>query len=73
MTQDSQVVLVSTTTHGYLYTVYGKEDTDRKSIKYTGEISDDPKHCYCECTGWALLGKCYHNKLAKKIMEVPIK
>ena len=43
MTQDSQVILVSTTTHGYLYTVYSKEDTERKRIKYTGEISDDSK------------------------------
>ncbi len=71
--QDSQVILVSTTTHGYLYTVYAKEDVDRKTIKYTGEISDDVKHCYCECTGWVIKEKCYHQELAKKIMEVPIR
>ena len=73
MTQDSQVILVSTTTHGYLYTVYSKEDTERKRIKYTGEISDDSKYSYCECAGWVIKEKCYHQKIAKKIMEVPIK
>jgi len=70
--QNNQVVMVSTTTHGYLYVVYHKDDLERKKILYTGEISDDPKHRYCECTGWALLEKCYHNELAQKIMEVKI-
>ncbi len=72
MSQDNQVVLVSTTTKGYLYTVYLKDDIEKKKIIYTGEISDDPKDCYCECKGWSLLEKCYHNELAKKIMEIPI-
>lgn len=68
----NQVVLVSTTTHGYLYTVYDKDDTERKKIIYTGKISEDPKHCYCECVGWSLLEKCYHNRKAKEIMEMKI-
>ena len=72
MSQDNQVNLVTTTTHGFLYTVYAKEDIDRKKILYTGEISDNPKDCYCECKGWVLLEKCYHQKNAKAIMEVPI-
>lgn len=72
MTQDSQVVLVSTTTKGYLYTVYAKEDIERKKIIYTGEISDNPKECYCECKGWTILEKCYHQNLAKQIMEIKI-
>jgi len=72
MSQDNQVVLVSTTTKGYLYTVYAKDDTERKKIIYTGEISDNPKDCYCECTGWSILEKCYHNEQAKQIMEVKI-
>ncbi len=72
MTQDSQVVMVSTTTHGCLYTVYDKDDTERKKIKYTGEISDEPKNCYCECIGWVIHEKCYHNDLAHKIMEVSL-
>lgn len=58
--------------HGYLYVVYDKDDTERKKILYTGEISDDPKHCYCECKGWVILEKCYHQEFAKQIMEVPI-
>ena len=57
MSQDSRVVLVSTTTHGYLYTVYHKDDLERKKILYTGEISDEPKHSYCECKGWTILEK----------------
>lgn len=73
MTQDSQVVLVSTTMHGYLYVVYAKEDLERKKIKYTGEISDDVKHSYCECMAYVHGMNCYHQDLAKKIMEVPIK
>ena len=72
MSQDNQVVLVSTTNHGYLYTVYAKEDLERKRILYTGEISDDLKNCYCDCMGWSLLEKCYHQTNAKKIMEIPI-
>lgn len=72
MTQDNQVVLVSTSTKGYLYVVYHKNDTERKKILYTGEISDNPSDCYCECTGWSLLEKCYHQFKAKKIMEIPI-
>lgn len=71
MTQDNKVIMQSTTTHGYLYRVYHKNDTERKKILYTGEISDDTKHNYCECTGWSLLGKCYHNELAHARMEVP--
>ena len=72
MSQDNQVVLVSTTTKGYLYTVYHKKDLERKKILYTGEISDNPKDSYCECKGWALLEKCYHQSIAKQIMEVKI-
>ena len=71
-TQDSQVILVSTTTHGYLYTVYAKEDTERKKIKYTGEISDDPKDSYCECLDFDHGMNCYHQTVAKEIMEVKI-
>ncbi len=70
--KDNKVVLVSTTNHGYLYTVYAKEDLERKKIIYTGEISDNPSDCYCECVGWSLLEKCYHQTIAKKIMEIPI-
>ena len=72
MTQDSQVVMISTTTHGCLYVVYDKDDKERKKIIYTGEISDEFKHNYCECKGWVIHEKCYHNDLAHKIMEVPI-
>lgn len=72
MSQDNQVILVSTTMSGYLYCVYAKEDASRKKIIYTGEISDDPKKCYCECTGWSILEKCYHQEIAKKIMEIPL-
>lgn len=72
MSQDNKVVMQSTTMHGYLYHVYHKDDTERKKILYTGEISDDPKHNYCECTGWSLLQKCYHNEFAHNMMEVKI-
>lgn len=71
-TSQNKIVMKSTTLHGHLYEVYDKDDTEQKRIMYTGQISDDPKHEYCECTGWALLEKCYHNKLAKSIMEVKI-
>ncbi len=70
--KDNQVVPISTTTHGFLYHVYAKEDTERKKILYMGEISDDPKYCYCECTGWSILEKCYHNNNMQKIMEIKI-
>jgi len=70
MTRDNIVKLWSTSTKGILYCVYDKEDS--KKILYTGQISDDPKHCYCECTGWSMLGKCYHQTHAKKIMEIPL-
>lgn len=72
MTKDNQVCLVSTTTHGYLYTVYAKDDLNRKKMIYTGEISENPKDCYCECKGWVILEKCYHQTIAKKIMEIKI-
>lgn len=72
MSQENQVVMKSTTTHGYLYVVYKKEDIERKKIIYTGEISDDEKYSYCECVGWALREKCYHQTLAKETMEVKI-
>ena len=72
MSQDNQVILVSTTTHGYLYTVYHKDDSERKKILYTGEISDNPKNCYCECTGWIIKNKCYHQKVANETMEIKI-
>jgi len=72
MSQENHVVLVSTTTKGYLYTVYDKEDLDRKKILYTGQISDNPKDCYCDCMGWSTLKKCYHQSRAKAIMEVKI-
>ncbi len=68
----NQVVLVSTSMHGYLYSVYDKDDSERKKILYTGQVSEDPKHCYCECTGWSRLEKCYHQKIAKEIMEMKI-
>ena len=70
--QNNKVVLVSTSMHGHLYEVYDKDDTEQKKILYTGEISDDPKHNYCECVGWSLLEKCYHQKIAKSIMEIKI-
>lgn len=72
MTHDNQVVMVSTTTHGCLYVVYHKDDVERKKILYTGELSENSKHAYCECTGWSLLKKCYHQKVANNIMEVKI-
>ena len=72
MSQDNQVVAVSTTTHGILYHVYAKEDSERKRILYTGEISDEPKHNYCECIGWSILEKCYHNTAAHILMEVKL-
>lgn len=64
--------MVSTTTHGYLYEVYDKDDTERKRIIYTGKISDDPKHCYCECLAFVHGLHCYHQSVAKSIMEVKI-
>ncbi len=72
MSQDNQVVVVSTTMHGYLYVVYHKEDIERKKILYTGEISDDPKKCYCECDAFIHGKPCYHQAVAKQIMEVKI-
>lgn len=72
MNQENKVVMASTTTHGYLYHVYSKDDIEQKKILYTGEISDDEKYCYCGCTGWALREKCYHQTLAKETMEVTI-
>ena len=72
MSQENKVVLVSTTNHGYLYSVYSHEDTEREHVMYTGKISDDPKECYCDCMGWSLLEKCYHQEKAKKIMEIKI-
>lgn len=71
MSQDNQVFVISTTMYGYLYTVYAKEDIDRKKILYTGEISEDSKHCNCECDTFVSEMNCYHQDLAKKIMEVP--
>ena len=70
--KNNKVVMVSTTMYGHLYVVYDKDDVERKRIIYTGEISDEPKHNYCECTGWSILEKCYHQKIAKSIMEVKI-
>jgi len=70
MTQDNIVKLCSTSTKGILYCVYNKEDS--KKILYTGQISDDPKHCYCECLAYVHGLDCYHQKVAKKIMEVKI-
>jgi len=72
MTQDNQVVMKSTTNHGYLYHVFDKDDSDRKKILYVGEISNDPKHAYCECLAYVHGLDCYHQKNAKKIMEIPI-
>lgn len=72
MSQENQVVIQSTTTHGYLYRVYHKNDLERKKILYTGEISDDPKHCYCECYAHIHGMNCYHQDIAKSIMEVKI-
>ena len=72
MTQDNQVVMKSTTTHGYLYVVYHKDDAERKKILYTGEISDDVKHCYCECKAYVHGKPCYHQALANQTMEVKV-
>lgn len=72
MTQDNKVVMQSTTTHGYLYRVYHKDDLDQKKILYTGEISDDPKYCWCECDAFIHGKPCYHQAFAKNIMEVKI-
>lgn len=72
MSQENQVVMQSTTTHGYLYVVYDKADLERKKIIYTGEISDDPKYSYCECLGYVHGMNCYHQDFAKKIMEIKI-
>jgi len=74
MTKDNpnQVVLVSTTTKGYLYTVYHKDDSERKKILYTGELCDNPKESYCECAAYVHGLICYHLLQAKKIMEVPL-
>jgi len=70
--QRNQIIMKSTTINGYLYHVYHKDDLDQEKILYTGEISEDPKHCYCECTGFSLLRKCYHQTKAKETMEVKI-
>ena len=72
MSQDNQIVLVSSTTKGYLYTVYHKNDLERKKILYTGEISDNPKDCYCECSAYIHGKNCYHQDVAKQIMAVKI-
>lgn len=70
MTQDNQVVIKSTTMHGYLYHVYAKDNPYKRL--YIGQISDDPKYNYCECQGWVTLEKCYHNEFAHKITEIKI-
>ena len=62
----------STTLHGHLYEVYEKDDTEQKRIIYTGELSDNPKHSYCECLAFVHGLDCYHQSQAKKIMEIPI-
>jgi len=67
--QQNQVVMKSTTTHGYLYEVFKKGDIERKKVLYTGEVSDDPLHNYCECAGWAMLSKCYHHQRATQITK----
>jgi len=72
LTKDNQVVMQSTTMHGYLYHVYHKDDTERKKILYRGEISDIPQHNYCECTGYTIGTYCYHHSLAKQRMGVEI-
>lgn len=72
MTQDNKVVMKSTTTHGYLYVVYHKDDTERKKILYTGEISDNVKHSYCECAAFVHGMNCYHQTVAKETMEIKI-
>ena len=72
MTKDNKVVMMSTTTHGYIYNVYPKDNLDHKKALYFGEISDNPKYNYCTCTGWSLLSKCYHNEFAHNTMEVKI-
>lgn len=72
MNQENQVVVTSTSMHGYLYAVYDKLDIERKKIIYTGEISEDPKYCYCECNAHVHGMNCYHQDFAKKIMEVKL-
>lgn len=70
MSKNNQVVMQSTTTHGYLYRVYHKDDTERKKTLYTGEISTYTKHCYCECLAYVHGMNCYHQEIAKSIMGV---
>jgi len=73
MTQDNQIVIMSTTTHGFLYHVYHKDDSERKTVLYFGEISNDnPKHDYCTCLAYVHGLDCYHQKTAKDIMEIKI-
>ena len=72
MAKENKVVMASTTNHGFLYHVFHKDDTENKKILYTGEISDDKKYCYCECTGFSLLRRCYHQTKAFATMEVKI-
>jgi len=72
MSQDNQVKICSTSTHGFRYNVFHKDDTDCTKILYMGEISLDGKHDSCTCTGFSLLSKCYHNKKAKEIMRMKI-
>ena len=72
MTQDNQVVLISTTTCGFLYNVYPKDDLERKKLLYMGEISEEQSQCSCTCIGFSLLKKCYHQRKAFEIMEIKI-
>ncbi len=68
--KDNIVKLATTTMHGHIYHVFDKKNPYKRL--YMGQISNDPRYNYCECTGWALLEKCYHNETARETMEVKI-
>lgn len=72
MTKDNIVKLCSTSNYGFRYNVFHKDDKECTKILYMGEISEDGKHDSCTCAGFSLLSKCYHNKIARNIMELKI-
>ncbi len=72
MSQDKTVTIVSTSTDGYYYNVYEKNDTERTKAVYFGKITHDGKNDQCTCMGFTILSKCYHNKKAREIMEIPL-
>ena len=68
MSQNNIIKFCSTSIRGLRYNVYSKDDPDESTILYMGLITKDGKNDECTCTGFSLLKKCYHNKIARSVI-----